>query len=231
MIRWLEAPSNPSSKLGAPEQNRLGTPTLDCHAGLTPASWPLALGASCLSSFNAQACQSLASQALANASQPYWNMPVPNLYEQDLISWLLKYGWLNQNALNACTITLNTYGDAFDAATVPAAQRQILPVSFDTWLRKAPVGVVIAERKLRAKADFSGYEWDVRNAKFYAPPPDPDFDNYIPAGVSIYVADNVRAFMAAWKALLLGQEGKLSDTKEWFCVYAPNLSNAPTEWS
>lgn len=190
--------------------------------------------AACKDPQNAGACLQLASDALARAAQPYWGMPVPNLYEQDLISWLLRYAWYRPDALDACTITLDTFGWIYDAQTVSGLDGQHLkatyPVSFEAWLRNAPAGVVLAERRLRPKADLSGYEWDVRSARFFAPLPDPDFVNYIPPGVSPYLAANMQKYLTVAKALLLGAEGKLSDVTDWFVVYAPNLSNAPTEW-
>ncbi len=223
MIRWLTS--------------NLGLPTADCKTYLRPSAWPVPPGvlyAACKEPSNAAACLQLASDALARDALPYWGMPVPNLYEQELISWLLRYAWYQPSSLDACTITLENYGWIYDAQTVSGVEgqhlKQTYPISFETWLKNAPAGVVLAERRVRLNATGTGYEWDVRNAKFFAPLPDPDLEDFVPPLVSNYVAANMRSYLAAAKALLLGAEGKLSDVRDWFGVYSPNLSNAPTEW-
>jgi hypothetical protein len=234
-VRWLG-----QTRLGAPRTNV----TEACHKFTQPTAWTLPPGirtSACADLINFNACLQIATDALTRVDQPFWGMPVPNLYEQSLLAWLLRYGWFNTKALQACTVTLNSYGAAYDAVNLPCtnsqecAEKQHLtenyPVSFQTWLEGAPTGVVIAERRVRPREDFGGFEWDVGNSKFYAPLPDPDFEDYVPPGVSIYIADNMRAYLTGLKALMLGQEGKLSDVRDWFVVYAPNLSNAPTEWS
>ncbi len=179
-------------------------------------------------------------------SQPYWGMPVPNVSEQNLLAWVLRWGWLRSDATNSCTVTLAGDGQAYDPVALQqnctasrdggssaCAEAGLMAMNyampFQAWLENASAGVVIAERRMRVSDRFS-YEWDVRNAKFYAPPPDRDFAGYIPQGLSPYVAANLARYVAGLKALMLGQQGKLSDVRDWFVVYAPNLSNAPTEW-
>jgi hypothetical protein len=223
-------------------------PPSPCRIVTDPPGWlPSAAVGGCLRAPGPE-CLALAQQVLAGAAQPYWGLPFATPYEAEILRWVMSYGYVAKDKAQSCRLSIAA-GDMsiydasqwkgwFDAACQlggggaacggMVAEMGRYSVPFATWLKTAAAqgsGVVLAGRVMKIDPLTRQTSWDVNAAEFFAPVVDDELPLGLLGVAPPQVAQGIKAYLAALKAILLARAGGLGPAKELFIVYAPALAN------